>query len=155
MGVGAPYGNKNAEKWSFKKAIKLFNSAIELTLILEKSFIKQGDKVIEVDAYKYDFIGEVARELGTFHHIFEHLVKRFPSLRRLSNQLLNNLESNCYYNAKKGNIKEATGIVNLKSNHKWTDRTQTEHSGEIKTELPSINLVIDSKIIDVSTDKKV
>lgn len=121
MSAGAPYGNKNAEKWSFKKAVKLFNDAINL------SNEKDSEGV-----YKYDFIGEIARELGTFHQLItRHLPDRFPQLERLKNQLLNNLESNCYANTKKGHIREATGIVNLKSNHKWTDRTQTDHSGSI------------------------
>lgn len=134
MPVGAPYGNRNAEKWTFKKAIMLFNDAIELTEIQEVYFYKQNDKAVEVNGMKYDFIGEIAKELGTFRDIFKHLKERFPSLERKYNCLITNLESNCYLNTKKGMIKEATGIVNLKSNHKWTDRNETNHSGEIKTD---------------------
>lgn len=126
--AGAPYGNKNAEKWTFRKSVQLFKDAIELTQEKESYFIKQGDKAVEVDGYKYDFIGEVARELGTFHQVFSHLVARFKTLQRLKNELDNNIQSNCYYNAKKGAIKEATGIVNLKSNWNWTDRTQNNHT---------------------------
>ena len=55
---------------------------------------------------------------------------------RIKNKIENNCETNCFRNAKKGKIKEATAIVNLKSNHGWTDRTRTELSGEIKTEPP-------------------
>ena len=126
--IGAPYGNKNAEKWSYRKSVQLFNDAIELSNQKETYYIKQGEKAVEVNGYKYDFIGEIARELGTFHEIFEHLTKRFPSLQRLRNELNNNIQSNCYSNAKKGTIKEATGIVNLKSNWNWTDRTENKHS---------------------------
>ena len=133
--MAAPYGNKNAEKWNFRKAIELFRDAIELSERREDQNVydKNGELIDSFKIYSFDFIGEVARELGTFHHIFDHLTKRFPSLKRLKNQLINNLESNCYYNTKKGYIKEATGIVNLKSNHKWTDRQHTDnnHSGEI------------------------
>lgn len=131
--VGAPYGNKNAETWKIKKAIALFNDAIEMTSQIETFYLKINDKAVEVTGYKYDFIGEIARELGTFHQVFDHLVKRFPVLERLRNQLHNNIQSNCYYNTKKGIIKEATGIVNLKSNWNWTDRQQNNenHSGEI------------------------
>jgi hypothetical protein len=46
--------------------------------------------------------------------------------------LIGNLEANCYYNTKKGLIREATGIVNLKSNHKWTDRSQTDLTSDNK-----------------------
>jgi hypothetical protein len=126
--VGAPYGNKNAEKWTFKKAVQLYRDAIELTKEQE-TYLHNGNKVT---GYKHDFIGEVARELGTFHLIFAHLVDRFPQLQRLKSELDNNIESNCYFNTKKGIIKEATGIVNLKSNWKWTDRSQIDNSGKIE-----------------------
>jgi len=148
MKVGAPYGNRNAEKWTFKKAVRLFNDAIKLSNEKETSYLKMGERVIEIEKYKYDFIGEIARELGTDHNmIIRHLPNRFPSLERLKNQLLNNLESNCYANTKRGAIKEATGIVNLKSNHKWTDRTNTEHSGEIKTNPTTFKVIIENERI--------
>lgn len=131
--AGAPYGNKNAEKWTLRKATMLFKDAIELSNIEESYYIKVGEKPVEVKGYKFDFIGEIARELGTFHEIFAHLVERFPSLKRLKNELDNNIQSNCYSNAKKGTIKEATGIVNLKSNWKWRDRSDiTTDDKELK-----------------------
>lgn len=121
--IGAPYGNKNAEKWTFTKAARLYYDAIELTREEEIYYIKQGERAIEVKGYKYDFIGEIAKELGTFHALItRHLPNRFPILNRLKSELLNNLECNCYANGKKGTIKEASAIMNLKSNHKWTDR---------------------------------
>jgi hypothetical protein len=138
MPAGAPYGNKNAEKWNLKKAICLFNEAIELSNKEITFYLKIGEKAVEVTGYEFDYIGEIAGKLGTFHEIFEHLTKRFLMLQRLRNQLNNNIERNCYSNTKKGIIKEATGIVNLKSNWRWTDRTQTDLSGEIKTNLNSI-----------------
>lgn len=108
--MAAPFGNKNAEKWTFRKSIELFHAAIDLTNL------KDGN------GYKYDFIGEIARELGTFKDIFSHLVDRFPSLQRLKNQLYTNIEQNCYWNGKKGLIKEASALMNLKANWKWQDR---------------------------------
>lgn len=120
MPAGAPYGNRNAEKWSLRKATQLFKDAIKLSK--EKEMVKvQG---VSIECYKYDYIGEIARELETFHQIFSHLINRFPSLQRLKNELDNNIQSNCYYNAKKGAIREATGIVNLKSNWNWRDRQE-------------------------------
>lgn len=128
--MAAPYGNRNAEKWTFKKSVKLFNDAINLSNETETYFLKLNEKAVEVNGYKFDFIGEIAGELGTYHQmITQHLPERFKTLERLKKQLLNNLERNCYINTKKGMIKEATGIVNLKSNHKWTDRTQQELTG--------------------------
>ena len=130
MPAGPPYGNRNAEKWKFKKAVKLFKDAIYQSNLSRELINKEGIKVI---AYKYDFIGEIARELGTFHEIFEHLVKRFSSLQRLKNELYTNIQTNCYSNTKNGVIREATGIVNLKSNWKWKDRQDlTTDDQEIK-----------------------
>lgn len=116
-------GNNNAENYSEKDAAKLFNDSIKKSLETT-----ENGKV-----YKYDFIGEVARDLHTYHHIYAHLIKRFPELNCLFTELKCNLEANCYFNSKKGNIKEATAIVNLKSNHKWVDRQQIEQniSGDV------------------------
>ena len=135
--VGAPYGNKNAEKWSFKKSVQLFKDAIALSEQTDVLNItdKAGNITTVLSIYKYDFIGEVAKELGTFHQIFGHLVSRFPTLKRLKEQLDSNIETNCYSNTKKGAIKEATGIVNLKSNWKWTDRQQTDHGGTLEVKV--------------------
>lgn len=123
--MGAPYGNRNAEKWSFKKAVQLYKDAIELSNKKDTYTVrdKNGKAVDTYEYFEFDFIGEIARELGTYHQmITQHLPNRFPVLKRSLNQLLNNLESNCYINGKKGYIKEASAIMNLKSNHKWTDR---------------------------------
>ena len=64
--AGAPYGNKNAEKWNLRKAVSLFNEAIKLSDLKETYAVKIGERYVEVEGYTYDFIGEVARELGTF-----------------------------------------------------------------------------------------
>ena len=40
----------------------------------------------------------------------------------------NNCEANCFNNIKKENINTAAGIINLKSNHGWSDRIQTDHT---------------------------
>ena len=133
--MAAPYGNKNAEKWDSNEALKLFQDAIALTEERESLTI-QGNKV---EGYKFDFIGEIAAELGTFHQIFKHLNSRFPELTDLRNQLNNNIERNCYSNTKKSFIKEATGIVNLKSNWAWTDRQRIDHAGV------SVSIVVDEK----------
>jgi len=137
--VGAPYGNKNAEKWTFKKAIRLYNDAIELSN--QKETFKINGK--NVEGYSFDFIGEIARELGTYHKLITiHLPERFPQLNRKKNELLSNLESNCYSNGKKGIIKEASALMNLKSNWAWTDRQQLDHTSKgDKINIPPITWV--------------
>lgn len=108
--------NDNAEKWTLEKAHELFDRAIELTDIKYNG------------AYKYDFIGEVARELKQYKEIFSYLKGKFPELKRKHKLLITNMEASCFYNTKKGNIKEGIGIVNLKSNHNWTDRIKEEQT---------------------------
>ena len=127
--MAAPKGNNNAEKYDLDAAVKMFNDAIDMTNQKEEVKIN-GEKI---QGYKYDFIGEIAGELNTFKEIFNHLLSRFKKeLKYLNNQLHTNIERNCYYNGKKGAIKEASAIMNLKSNHKWTDRRdQTSSDGSM------------------------
>lgn len=115
--MAAPVENTNAEKWTLEEATKFMDSAVELS---------RGND--------YDFIGEVARELNQYHHLFGYLIKKFPTLKIQHDLIYSNCESNCFFNGKKGNIVPSLAIMNLKSNHGWTDRTETknEHTGEIK-----------------------
>jgi len=113
MGAGAPKENTNAEKWNLEDATVFFEKAIELA--------KEYDQT--KDTYKYDFIGEVARQQESYKEVFTYLKDKFSELKELHKQLISTLEANCFYNSKKGNINTAIGIVNLKSNHGWTDRT--------------------------------
>jgi hypothetical protein len=77
--------------------------------------------------YKFDFIGEIARELDIYRDLIPRDIKKHhPELTEKINKLINRLEANCYSNTKKGKINTAVGIVNLKSNHGWTDRQQIE-----------------------------
>ena len=113
--MGAKKGNKNAEVWTLKEAQELFDKALELST--------QDD---------YDFIGEIARDLGTYRDVFTYLVSKFSELEDLYSRILSNLEANCFSHIKKGKIKEASGIMNLKSNFKWTDRQDHTISGGIE-----------------------
>lgn len=128
--MGAPYGNNNAEKWTLEEAEKLYNEAIELSNEKETITLKKGEFTMEYESYKFDFIGEVARELKLYKSIFTELVKKFPVLKHTHTQLIETLEANCFCNSKKGAIREATAIVNLKSNHGWTDRRDLTTQGE-------------------------
>jgi len=143
-------GNTNAEIWTFEKAEKLLTNAIILSNEKEPFTLKRGDVFETISGYKYDFIGEIARELNTYHeNITRDIPNRHESLKPLVTKLIYNLEANCYSNTKKGIIKEATGIVNLKSNHKWTDRLDQTTKDEKITD-SKINLTIDGKTIDMT-----
>lgn len=119
--AGAPKGNTNAEKYDLETAKQILNDAIDLSNQKEDLTIPLTGK--KQNGYSFDFIGEIAGELNTYHELLTRdLPSRHNEVKPLSNQLIRNMERNCYSNTKKGLIKEATGIVNLKSNHKWTDR---------------------------------
>lgn len=111
MGASAPIGNTNAEKWTLDEAISLYNKAISLS-----------------ETEDYDFIGEIAKELKVYHHLFAYLKDKFPQLNNKYKVLVSNCEANCFYNAKKGNIVPSLGIINLKSNHGWTDRVESTNT---------------------------
>lgn len=123
-GPGAPIGNKNAEKWTYEEAEKLFNEAAAMA---------RKDE--------YDFIGEIASDLGTNRHILSELADKFPDLKPIHNQILSTLEANCFRHAKKGKIKEATAIVNLKSNYKWKDRADITTGEKPLPDITKIEIV--------------
>ena len=110
----AAKGNKYAEKWTKEEARGLFDAAIKLS---------QTDE--------YDFIGEIAKALKTYIDVFDYLVDKFPELEEAKNHIMRNCEATCFSNSKKGKIKEGTALVNLKSNHGWTDRTDNKYTGSI------------------------
>ena len=82
----------------------------------------------------YDFIGEIARDLNVSRHIFTYLVDKYDELEEYYDRILTNVEANCFKHGKKGKINTAMAIVNLKSNHGWTDRTSVD--ANVKTEQP-------------------
>ena len=113
-------GNTNAERWTIEVATKFMDDAVKLSKIKE-----------------YDFIGEIAYDLDEDKGVFGYIVDKFPELKRLKRRLKNNCEVNCFRNIKNENINTAAGIMNLKSNHGWTDRIQSDHTTQgdkIKTE---------------------
>jgi len=124
MPAGPPIGNKNGEKWTLDKSRELFKKAIDLSNEKGQRYVMGTNR--QTQGYVFDFIGEVARELDLHKEIFTELKNKFSELQPLHKRLTNNMEANCFHNTKSGIIKEATGIVNLKSNHKWTDRQQIE-----------------------------
>lgn len=119
MPVGAPLGNKNAEIWTIETATAFLDRALKL--VEEKE--EEGHP-------RYDFVGELASDMGKHKAIFVELAEKFPELQVKRQRLLSRIEANCYRNTKKGKIKEATGIVNLKANYGWSDRVIQEQTGK-------------------------
>jgi len=119
-------GNTNAEKWTFERASKLMNDAVELS-----------------KSESFDFIGEVAKKLGTYIDVFDYICDKFPELKKQKNKLKRNCETNCFSNIKNENINVGAGIMNLKSNHGWTDRVQSDVNQ--KTETVETQFVVSDK----------
>ncbi len=129
--MGASNGNTNAEKWNLEEAESLLDEMIEATEEEDLYIIGSGMNASKVLGYKHDFIGELTLAFGVYHELVTRdIPKRHPSLKTKSNHIIRLMERNCYSNTKKGIIKTAVGIVNLKSNHKWTERVDNTTKGE-------------------------
>lgn len=115
-------GNQYNEKWTLEECEKFLNEAIEIS----------EDK-------EYDFIGEVAKQQDSYKDVYFYIIAKFPDLKNLFMRMKSNCESNCFNNGKKGNIVPSLAIMNLKSNHNWTDRVETNNTHEIKSGSISID----------------
>lgn len=121
--AGAKENNTNAEKWDLETAVTFMNESLELAK--EK---------------QHDFIGEVARDMDTYREVYTYLKDKFKECKTLYNRLIQECESNCFSHGKNGDINTAMAIVNLKSNHGWTDRVDTTSKGnEVKSDKVTIN----------------
>jgi len=119
----APKNNLNAEKWDLKQSSEIFDKAIALS---------EGEK--------YDFIGEIAKVLKISRNTFCYLSDKYPELKPKYELIISNLEASCFMHIKNESINVAAGIINLKSNHKWTDRQQVENTGSVQiTSVPLTN----------------
>jgi len=127
--MGAPIGNTNAEKWSLEESTKLLDKLLKAANDKDYYQIGTGINASMIEGYKFDFIGELSLEFEVYHHLITRdIPKRFPELRPTVDLLISLMERNCYSNTKKGIINTAVGIVNLKSNHKWTDRMESNQN---------------------------
>jgi len=126
--AGAPKENSNAEKWNIEDATELFN----------KCLITAKDKTLDCN----DFIGEVAQENDTTLWQLDYLKEKYPVLENIYRQIKSNCESNCFANGKKNKIVPSLAIMNLKSNHGWTDRLESINTNEnFNTQRPAIKFV--------------
>jgi len=101
-------GNQYKEFWTIEKAQELLERAVK-----------------ESENKENDFIGEVCRNIKTTRNNLKYIAEKFPTLEHLLDEVKSNCETNCFQNAKKGEINVAMGIINLKSNHGWTDRSES------------------------------
>lgn len=124
--MAAPEGNTNSEKWTEDEATEFMTNSYYT--IQEKNL---------------DFIGELARDMGQYRDLYTYLVDKFPHLKLMYKKILQECEANCFSHGKKGEINSALAIMNLKSNHGWTDRIdQTTNSKDLNVNIP-VNKWID------------
>ena len=109
-------GNNNAEKWTLEDAKALFYACLETS----------KNKTLDCN----DFIGEVAQENDSYLTQLDYLKEKFPELEKIYKAIKNYCEANCFRNGKKGNIIPSLAIMNLKSNHGWTDRADVTTQGD-------------------------
>jgi len=124
--MAAPKYNTNAEKWTLENATEFFNKALDLS----------KDK-------EYDFIGEVAYDLDQDKGVFDYLIEKFPALTQYKIKIKNNCEVNCFRNIKKENINIAAGMINLKSNHGWTDRISQDVKANVSFPILAVDPLAD------------
>lgn len=114
--MAAPQENTNAEKWTLEDATNFMDKAVEISN-------KKG----------FDFIGEVAKEQGSYIDVYDYIIDKFPTLKDKKTIIKRNCETNCFSSGKKGDIVPSLAIMNLKSNHGWTDRSESTIKGKIDT----------------------
>ena len=114
--MAAPKENKNAEIWDIEKSTTLFNNCLETA----------KDKELDCN----DFIGEVAQHNGTYLTQLDYLKEKFTELEHIYKAIKSYCEANCFRNGKKGTIVPSLAIMNLKSNHGWTDRVANDHTSK-------------------------
>ncbi len=109
--------NKNAEVWSEDEALEFMNNSL---LAFEKE--------------PFDFIGELAQHMGQYRTLYNYLADKYSSCKTILNKIQQECEANCFRHGKNSEIVPSMAIMNLKSNHGWTDRVETDntHKGEIK-----------------------
>jgi len=121
-------GNQYNEHWTLEQSEDFLNEAV-------KKSEENG----------FDFIGEVAKELGSYVDVFDYIVDKFPTLKHLKQRIKRNCETNCFSSGKKGDIVPSLAIMNLKSNHGWTDRVDNTTQGKAITS-------VTRTIVDESTN---
>lgn len=124
--------NDNAEKWTEPLAVAFMMQCYDLSCKTELYNLKDGKE----EGYSFHFIGEVCAELGQYSDLPRYLSIKYASCKTIYNRLKSRLEASCFSDSKKGIIKEASAIMNLKSNYGWTDRIDNTTKGAALNEKP-------------------
>lgn len=113
--AGAPKNNINAQKWTKETATALLDQALELS-------------------YKpqYAWTGSILRELFVAKSTLQLILEKFPELKTTYELIKDNCAHNCFVLASDKSKHNAGYILNLKSNHGWTDRVENTNNVTVK-----------------------
>jgi len=112
--MGAPKGNKFAEKWSKKEALALANQAFDI--VSDECF----------------YLSEVAEACGTYRDFFTYILDKFADdedVFRTIKRMQNKCEAIIARKTGLGDIDKALGIFILKAYHRLTE-TQNINIGQ-------------------------
>lgn len=113
--AGAPKNNTNAKKWSEKTATALLENALELSM-----------------EPQYAWIGSIWRELAVAKSTIHDICENYPELKVTLEMVKDNCAHNCFELASDKTKHNAGYILNLKSNHGWTDRVENTNNITVK-----------------------
>ena len=150
--MAAPNNNTNALKWTLEKSLDLITRAFDMANDKDSYVIGSGQNTQIIEGNKYHYIGEIAADLGEYPDLLKYLKEQYPEVREIYNRIKARLESNCFSDSKKGIIKEATAIMNLKSNYSWTDRVDTTTKGNEINNRPIIKFTNGSNTTQESSE---
>lgn len=117
-------GNQHEQHWTEDEALAFMQNSL---IAMEKN--------------GFDFIGELAQEMGQYRTLYYYLADKFPSCKNVLKKIEQECEANCFRHGKKGEIVPSLAIMNLKSNHGWTDRVDQTSGGEKVQSIPPIQWV--------------
>ena len=113
-----PKGNKSAEKWTEKKSLEFINRGLD--------YVRENDDVLS--------LADILDHLDSYPDVWAYLTEKFKenknvfrAIKRVENRLERNIIKAGAYD-KAG----AMSIFLLKNKFGYTDKVQTEHSGEVK-----------------------
>lgn len=113
--MGAPKGNKNAEKWT------------EETVLVELEIMKA-----HCTKNKSVFIGSALSQLGYGHQLWSEWTNKFKDTKIVFDTIKNIeklIESNLVEGGVKGDFNSTMTIFTLKNKHGWQDKRTQENTG--------------------------
>jgi len=118
--VGGKIGNKNAEKWTEKKALKLGNDLIDWLNLPPK--INDDGNLISVNIFMIEFL----TKNGFSKELTSDLANKFDSFSDLLKRAKEIQEAKIVKYSIMNKINTTMSIFCLKNNHGWKDTKQLE-----------------------------